>query len=207
MGDRATKLRRLNEFRRRLPHCSASALAAIIADVKENGMPDGPTDRDAFRIAKDLQNAALTPYGPVLQALVVYGKDDKEQELSYANPFALLWTASAECNSFSAFFLQKLKDKPPSIEEPWQLVLYSDEVTPCNPLGNMNKRKFHGIYWSFLEFGLNALSREEAWFCLATEYSVLVNLLSAGLSQVIAALMMVFFSAERINICSDWCTG
>ena len=29
MGERAAKLRRLDEFRRSLPHCSASALTAI----------------------------------------------------------------------------------------------------------------------------------------------------------------------------------
>ena len=78
-------------------------------------------------------------------------------------------------------------------------MLYSDEVTPGNPLATLNKRKFHAIYWSFLEFGLNALSREEAWFCIATEYSILVNLLSAGLSQVIAKLLMVFF-LQRASI-------
>ena len=49
MEDRATKLRKLNDFRRRLPHCSASALAAIIADVKEHAIPEGRTDRKAFR--------------------------------------------------------------------------------------------------------------------------------------------------------------
>ena len=73
----------------------------------------------------------------------------------------------------------------------------------------MNKRKFHGIYWSFLECGLNALSREEAWFCMATEYSILVNLLSAGLSHYSHTHDGVFF-LQRASIlqslvsCSIW---
>ena len=45
MSDRPTKLRKLNDFRRRLPHCTASALAAILADIKEHGLPDGNTSR------------------------------------------------------------------------------------------------------------------------------------------------------------------
>jgi hypothetical protein len=56
--------------------------------------------------------------------------------------------------------------KPATADEPWQLIIYTDEVTPGNPLATNNKRKFHAVYWSFLELGMNALCREEAWFCI-----------------------------------------
>ena len=97
------------------------------------------------------------------------------------------------------FFEQKLRECPPSLEKPWNLVLYTDEVTPGNPLATLNKRKFHTIYWSFLEFGINALSREESRFCVATEYSIHVSSLSAGLSQVVAVVLKCFFS-DGVNI-------
>ena len=35
------KRRKLNSSRRRLPHVSASALAAVLADIEEHGMPEG----------------------------------------------------------------------------------------------------------------------------------------------------------------------
>ena len=192
MGDRSAKLRKLNDFRRRLPHCTASALSAILADVRETGIPDG--DRNAMRHARDLQNSEPTPFGPVLQTLTVFDNDDEEQKLTIAHPFALLWKASSDCDSFMTFFRAKLADHPPSLENPWHLLLYTDEVTPGNPLATLNKRKFHALYWSFLEFGVTALSREECWFCVATEYSIYVTPLSAGLSQVVAAVLQCFFS-------------
>jgi len=160
MGDRSAKLRKLNDFRRRLPHCTASALSAILADVRETGIPDG--DRNAMRNARDLQNSEPTPFGPVLQTLTVFDNDDEEQKLTIAHPFALLWKASSECDSFITFFRAKLADHPPSLENPWHLLLYTDEVTPGNPLATLNKRKFHALYWSFLEFGVTALSREDS---------------------------------------------
>ena len=73
-------------------------------------------------------------------------------------------------------------------------MFYTDEVTPSNPLATLNKRKFQAMYWSFLEFGLNALSREEAWFTVCIEFTVTVNSVSAGLSQVVAAILRLFFS-------------
>ena len=199
MGDRAAKLRKLNAFRRKLPHCSASALGAILKEIKQHGVPEGATSRDAFRDARDLQNHTATPFGAIVQTLAVSDKDDVDQQLTIAHPIALLWVASKECLSFSAFFLEKLKDNPPSLENPWHIVLYTDEVTPGNPLATMNNRKFHAVYWSFMEFGVNALSREEAWFTVATEYSVHVSKLSAGLSQVVAKILKCFFS-DGVNL-------
>ena len=108
MGDRAAKLRKLNAFRRKLPHCSASALGAILKEIKQHGVPEGATSRDAFRDARDLQNHTTTPFGAIVQTLAVSDKDDVDQQLTIAHPIALLWVASSECSSFSVFFLEKL---------------------------------------------------------------------------------------------------
>ena len=123
-------------------------------------------------------------------------------EVPLANPFAML----AKCantlgdHDFSAFFLSRLKEKPPSPEQPWSLILYSDEVTPGNVLAVRNDRKFHGIYFSFIELGVNALSREESWFVLVVEFSNTVNELSAGISQVFSKCIRYFFQADGFNL-------
>jgi hypothetical protein len=89
---------------------------------------------------------------------------------------------------------------PPSPETPWSLILYSDEVTPGNPLATHNKRKFHAIYWSFLEFGANALCREETWFCITTALSTDIVEVSAGLSQVMGAIIKTFFDTGGFDL-------
>ena len=48
--DRAAKLRKLDDFRRRVPHVSASALSAIIAELRDD--PLEVHDRNSIRDAR-----------------------------------------------------------------------------------------------------------------------------------------------------------
>jgi hypothetical protein len=191
--DRDSKLRKLNSFRRALPHVTASALGAVLTVIASQGLPE-LHDRNSLREARDLQATASTPYGPILQTVTVTAKDGSIKHLPIANPFAMLWEAvSQEDSKFAPLFKQRLQEKPPSPQQPWNLVLYSDEVTPGNPLSTNNRRKFQALYWTFLELGMNALSREESWFTIMMEYSPVVNQLQAGLSQAFAAVIKTFF--------------
>jgi len=200
MSDRAAKLRKLNDWRRRLPHCTASALGAVLKEIQKNGLPEGcDLSRNAIRHARDEVAATQTPHGTLLQTITVFDKDENEVEVTIAHPLAMLWQATKDCSSFTVFFLARLKKHPPSPEQPWTLVIYTDEVTPGNPLATLNNRKFHALYWSFLEFGVQALCREECWFCACTEYSILVAPLSAGLSQLVASVLTKFFS-DGVNL-------
>ena len=61
---RAGKLRRLENFRRRLPHISASALESVLNEVERSGVPDAHSRRD-MREARNLEVEAPTPYGPL----------------------------------------------------------------------------------------------------------------------------------------------
>ena len=90
--ERPAKLRKLNAFRRSLPHCSASALGAILAAIKKDGLPDGPTSRGALREARNLQNKELTPYGPILTAIDLIAKEDDPNpvSISIAHPCAMI---------------------------------------------------------------------------------------------------------------------
>ena len=189
--ERKEKLRKLKNFRRQLPHVSASALSAILKAVKEDGVPD-VIDRASMRQARDDVSKTMTPYGPILQTIEVVSTSDVPKQLYIANPFAMLHIALASCAQFRKFFHDRLLETPPSPDAPWHLVLYSDEVTPGNPLSAANKRKFQAIYWSFHEFGPSALAHEESWFCIMTEYSTKVNDLHAGMSQVFGAIIKIF---------------
>ena len=198
--DKPCKLRRLNDFRRSLPHVTASALAAILNAVRQHGLPKGDLSRKAFRAARDFQNKDLhTKFGPVLRSIEVKQHTSDLQTIPIANPFALVVVAVEHCPEFSRFLYALLVEKPSSPDDPWHIMLYSDEVTPGNPLATMNNRKFHAIYWTFIEFGENALSHEEGWFTCCTEFSTTVNKVRAGLSQVFAAIIKVFMDPHGHN--------
>ena len=197
--EREAKLRKLNAFRRQLPHISASGLEAVLSAVKNQGLPDLDS-RDNMREARDLENKTDTPFGPILQHIDVVGKDGETKHLPIAHPFALLWTSVVRSEGLRKLLKRKFAVKPPTPEQPWQLVLYSDEVTPGNPLSTDNQRKFQAVYFSFLELGMAFLSHEESWWCVLIEYSKVVKTVSADMSQVFAEIVKLFFSPEGYNL-------
>ena len=197
--ERLSKQRKLNARRRQLPHVSAAALEAILKSCRDEGVPEGSLSRNEFRAARDMENNEATPYGPIASSMQVVGKDGNQMSIAIANPFALLWKAVVVCDAFSVFLQERLRLKPPAREDPWSIVIYTDGVTPGDPLSPINRRKFQACYWSLLELGTSALSREEAWFTVMTEFETVVADVSAGLSQLFAAIVKTFFNPHGYN--------
>ena len=199
MASREAKLRKLNEFRRKRPHISAKALADTLQGVKDDGMPE-LHDRNHLRQARDLVASQHTPFGPMIQEIDVSLSDGSRRKLPFAFPAALLYVALMSSVALNALFATRMDDIPPSPEHPWNLILYSDEVTPGSVLSPNNARKFQALYFSFLELGPYALSREESWFPLMTEYSKVVNEVEASLSQVFGAIIKSIFNPEYFDL-------
>ena len=159
--ERRAKLRRLDEFRRRVPHVSASALAAICQAIDADGMPE-LHDRAAMRAARDQVVASETPYGPVIQTIAL---ERTEHPFEIAHPLAMLWHCFKSFDAWRALMVEKHRQRPSSPERPWSLVLYSDEVTPGALLATQPTRKSQAIYYSFLELGHVALARRGVALC------------------------------------------
>ena len=123
----------------------------------------------------------------------VIDKHGVPMNIPVANPFALLWKAVSYCVAFVVFLEKRPLEVPSSMERPWRLILYTDGVTPGDPLTPMNDREFQACYWSFVEMGANALSREESWFTVMTEFETVVSDVSAGLSQLFGGIIKLFF--------------
>ena len=67
------------------------------------------------------------------------------------------------CKSSSqwATMIQRLAAaRPPTLQSPWHIILYADEVVPGNQLAYENRRKLWAVYWSIRELG-NAVLADE----------------------------------------------
>ena len=133
MGDRAAKLRRLDDFRRAVPHVSASALSRFPEEAA-SGLPD-LSDRSAIREARDVQLTQVTPYGPVLDTLELRTVDDEVIPMTSINPVAQLYVAEEQCEGFADLLADRIRVHPPSDDSPWGFVIYADEVVPGFPTG------------------------------------------------------------------------
>ena len=157
---RANKLRRLEDFRRRIRHVSASALSSILSERDQ--LPDLGSRAD-IRDARDMVLNADTPYGPILKELMLEGAKGVMVPLLILCPFAMLWTVYYESEAFRCFFNECLDRFPNDYEHMWDMLLYSDEVVPGNQLSHDNHRKHWVIYYSFLQFGALLLTSEDLW--------------------------------------------
>ena len=82
-----------------------------------------------------------------------------------------------------------------TIIKPLRLIIYSDEVTPGNVLSPHNQRKFHAIYFNFLEVRKRIYS-ESSWLIAGAILSTEVANIEGGLSGVIKALLESLFVGD-----------
>lgn len=170
-GERAAKLRRLNDFRRSVPHVSASALSAILDKVDSTGVPPAHSRWSIGRASAESCDQ-VTPYGSIMTMLELILNNGGVVSVPAVCPQAFLFQAFRQGGGFSKLLAQKFRECPPTPERPWRFVLYSDEVVPGNVLASNNRRKVWVCYASFLELGPLQLGNEDAWFCISATRSV-----------------------------------
>ena len=83
------------------PHATARAIASVIQDIKENGIP-GVHNRQAMREARELITASQTPHGPWLQNLKVLHENGRPVKLEAVHPLAYLWHCFQTCDGWYA---------------------------------------------------------------------------------------------------------
>ena len=166
--------------------------------MRKNGIPDAISKTSKYRARKSSARE-LTPYGPLLQdiELQLYCKASHTPytaTVSVQHPMAMLWKAAASCNGFQVLMQAALAMHPPSIDKPWRVILYSDEVGFA-PLQH-DTRKTQAVYWSFAEFGVSMLSCEKVWFIMAGMRSDLIVDLEDGMSHLFKKLLHFVFDGN-----------
>ena len=186
--ERASKLRRLEALRRDNPHVSASALSALLEDIEQNGMPD-LTGKKHVKEARDYTLDQHKAYGPMLETVQLVNMDGSFQDMVVVNMCTLLQAMFQMDGGMTSLIKKTFLKTPPSVESPWHLIYYSDEVVPGNVLSADVSRKVQCVYVSIMQFGPLALSREESWMCILAKRSSQVSQVASGMSQVTAKVL------------------
>ena len=164
----ATRSRSPRQDLLRLGHgsfMSASARESLLQEIRRGGIPDAVSRRSYFRQRASAIDDLQTPYGPVIREVQL---PEGNPAVPVQSPLAMLYAA---CD-MSAPFRQRMTDRtracPSSQSNKWGIILYSDEISPQNPLAaGPDHRKVQAIYWTIRELGDDVKYVEQVWFTLA----------------------------------------
>ena len=195
--EREAKHHAIATVRYKLPYMSQNALAAVVQHFKDHGIPDVKDTRDV-RASRDAATAAITTsYGPLVEDVAFERVDGAGNIMvEMMNPWAGLYHIVRTSKAFSDLLCMALTHNGGcSIDNPLELVLYSDEVTPGNQLALKHGRKVQSIYWSFEDFGFY-LCREEMWVTGTVVSVSSVALIAGNWSHVMGAFTKKFISED-----------
>ena len=190
------KCRKLNDFKKDLPHCSQSALSAILDQVRKEGLPEKSSTKDFRQASEELLND-MDWHGPLWQTAEAHTLDGKTISLQFVNVLSLLAGLYNADGCFTHYLDKVFAKTPSSLEEPWPACLYSDEVHPGHQLSSSSK-KCWVIYLSFLPFGKD-LSKEDLWLPIFICRSSVVQTLASSIGQVFKLILENLFGNGYAN--------
>lgn len=175
--------------------CTKNALCEVLSSLRENGYLT--VDFDMPASAKGIQHhlatamehhcETKTPYGTPMQIMRLSATVD----WNYVNPFAQLFYLSSISPS-----LAKALDRALAQSDCLEIVMYSDEFCPGNPLRPDKGRTLLAVYWTFLNFEAHVLQRAEGWFSLGVLRSSIVSQLPGRTSGLMRRIVKMFFGEQ-----------
>jgi hypothetical protein len=115
----------------------------------------------------------------------------------------MLYIAMTESDRFSLYMRETIRRRgEPSLDKPWSIALYADEVTCGNPLAVKadNRRKAMGVYWTVFQLGAQALSDESCWFELVAFRTKITSTFIGSISHLLDVCLSCFFDPEGHDI-------
>jgi hypothetical protein len=113
------RLEQLDGFRRRLPHMSQTALAAVCKDIQQHGLPDDFSERAQYE-ARNLLRGLTNEYGPIIRKAELVRVDDaKPVNVEFANVWAMLHHMLASGGELANIIHQRHVASPSSSRKPW----------------------------------------------------------------------------------------
>ena len=162
-----------------------------------------PDAISASSIARARRDAATqrTPFGPLMQTARFDTTSHGVVELPIQAPLPMLWIAMSASARFARYVRDAIDvEGMPSVEKPWRIAFYCDQVTVGAALRTDNRRKIEAVYWSIVELGALALGDELCWFEIASFRTSEVLVLESQMSHVLEVCALQFFDTAGFDL-------
>lgn len=179
-----------------MPFLSQNALSGLLQALLKEGLPS-LTQAKHIREARQSVLDSMSLYGPLFLETTLVAQDGKELPLLFINFLTFLAGAFGQGGAFTKYLLDIHNRIGSSYEQPWRLLVYTDECHPGNQLSS-GSRKAWCIYLSFVEFKA-FLGKEDLWFCILVKRSTDVAKVASGISQIVRKVLENLFLGEVAN--------
>ena len=178
------------------PGLSLRKLHELLATLGEDVGPRGGSGHQSLSQALGTLLAIITPFGALLQSMVLKCVDGAEFVWTYVHPFALLHILCSKFKAFATFLTGCTRHAP----EFSFLALYSDETVLGNPMRPDTDNQVQCFYWTLLQLPAWFRCKKHGWFLLATISTSIQEKLDGGLTYVFQRLLKdVFFQPASFN--------
>ncbi|CAK9069363.1 Uncharacterized protein SCF082_LOCUS34740 [Durusdinium trenchii] len=144
------KLKRLNDLRRQVPHCTKEALHKILENVEEFGIPEAHAPRDMRQAAYE-ELAQWDAYGPMLITKELVVSAGSQVTLTIVNFLTLLHA----CYKQGGFFYHLVRD---TVKKAWLAFCHVLDLLICTMYGHpINPLDLDHAVQKALQLGSDAL--------------------------------------------------
>ena len=176
------KYERLNALSR-ASFVSQSALRNMLGSVKSDGLPESFSRGSQHRARKEVCHTE-TYYGPLVTERNLNITSGQPLTVGFQNPLAWVHYHCEHSPNYASIVQQALEKHPCTLVSPWTIILYQDGVDPGDGLAKNKSRHSVVFYWSFLEFGMEVLCREEVWGTLTIMRTTKAKKLEGGIPEL-----------------------
>ena len=176
-------------------HVTQSGLDKLLADCKENGMPESFSRRTQYRAREDICTTD-TMYGPLVTEKTLNCKGERVK-VGFQNPLAFIRYHCANSPHYAQIVEETLARNPCTPQTPWDIILYQDGVNPADGLAKNQSRNMSTYYWSFKQFGAEILAHEQVWGTVCVMRHDKANKLEGKEAQLTYHVVEQFFGDEH----------
>ena len=141
--------------------------------------------------------STATPYGKLIVQKNLKLINGKVVRLACQHPLAIFHYNCNHSANYAQIVREALARYPSTAATPWKIIFYQDGVNPSDGLAKNHSRKASVFYWSFLQFGMRALSHEEVWSTLTLARTTVLNQVEGHVAQITNVALSLFFGSQH----------
>ena len=176
-------------------YVSQRGIHNLLRLVDLDGIPEAYSRITLWRARKTVCSEK-TAYGKLVVPVELPGTDGQPRTIAIQNPLAMFCKSASDSDAFGHIVKEALEKYPCSPASPWKIICYEDGVNPSDGLSKNTSRKSGAFYWSFLQFGMRNLCKEECWFAVCVLREGIVKEVEGGFQAVAAAVLNSFFDPD-----------